>query len=277
VPLAVGTNAEPANADFSLDSGGLRRFFRVVVDGAQVSRPKPHPEIYLRTAELLGLPPANCIVFEDSRTGVEAARAAGARVVGLTTTHDQLPEVDLRIQDFLDPTLDLWLSCQRRWLRPLGRRVGNCRAAPVRHGGSPRCPPTGERDGAPRFRLRGGAGGLGGPRLGTVSSRPVSFASFSHLAIQDETGHGLFLEGQPAQFARLQPGDRVEVSGNGFQAGRPPGAAPSQHPAGIEGRCTGAAAGLDSGPAEFRAPGDARSRSSAMSPTRARTATASTC
>ena len=49
--------------------------------------------------------------------------------------------------------------------------------------------------------------------LGTVSSRPVSFASFSHLAIQDETGHGLFLEGQPAQFARLQPGDRVEVSG----------------------------------------------------------------
>jgi GAF domain-containing protein len=49
--------------------------------------------------------------------------------------------------------------------------------------------------------------------LGTVSSRPVSFASFSHLAIQDETGHGLFLEGQPVQFARLQPGDRVEVSG----------------------------------------------------------------
>jgi HAD superfamily hydrolase (TIGR01509 family) len=113
VPLAVGTNAEPANADFVLDSGGLRRFFRVVVDGAQVSRPKPHPQIYLRTAELLGLPPANCIVFEDSRTGVEAARAAGARVVGLTTTHDQLPEVGLRIRDFLDPTLDLWLSSQR--------------------------------------------------------------------------------------------------------------------------------------------------------------------
>jgi beta-phosphoglucomutase family hydrolase len=113
VPMGVATNAEPANADFVLDTAGVRQYFRAVVDGDDVSRPKPDPEIYLRAAELLGLPPANCIVFEDSLTGVEAARAACSRVVALKTTHDQLPSVDLSIRDFLDAELEPWLSRQR--------------------------------------------------------------------------------------------------------------------------------------------------------------------
>lgn len=113
VPTGVATNAEPANVAFVLGSGGVGQYFHVVVDGAQVSRPKPDPEIYLRTAELLHLPPANCIVFEDSRAGAEAARAAGARVVALRTTHDRLPNAELSIRDFLDPELEPWLSEQR--------------------------------------------------------------------------------------------------------------------------------------------------------------------
>ena len=112
-PMGVATNAEPANADFVLETGGVDQYFRVVVHGEQVSRPKPDPEIYLLAAELLELPPANCIVFEDSRAGVEAARAAGARVVAFRTTHDQLLNVDLSIRDYLDPELELWLSEQR--------------------------------------------------------------------------------------------------------------------------------------------------------------------
>ncbi len=113
VPMAVATNGERANADFVLECGGVRRYFRVVVDGGQVSRPKPDPEIYLRTAALLGLPPADCIVFEDSRAGVEAARAAGTRVVALTTTHEQFASVALSIRDFLDAELEPWLSRQK--------------------------------------------------------------------------------------------------------------------------------------------------------------------
>lgn len=112
-PMAVATNAERANADFVLETGGLRKYFRAVVDGEQVARPKPDPEVFLRAAGLLGLPPADCIVFEDSLTGVEAARAAGARVVGLTTTHDELPNVGLSIRDYLDAELELWLTKQR--------------------------------------------------------------------------------------------------------------------------------------------------------------------
>jgi beta-phosphoglucomutase-like phosphatase (HAD superfamily) len=50
------------------------------------------------------------VVFEDSFTGIEAARAAGMAVVGIGTTHDQLPGVDLEIPDFMSPALEPWLA-----------------------------------------------------------------------------------------------------------------------------------------------------------------------
>jgi sugar-phosphatase len=59
----------------------------VLVDSAQVTAGKPHPEGYLRAAELLRTPPAHCLVVEDAPAGIEAARAAGMTVVALTTTH----------------------------------------------------------------------------------------------------------------------------------------------------------------------------------------------
>jgi len=113
--VGLATNAEPANVDFILDRGGLRAYFRVVVDGHQVQHPKPHPEIYMRAAELLGVAPRSCIVFEDSFSGVEAARAAGARgtrIVGVRTTHRELPGVDLAIDDFRGAQLEAWLREQ---------------------------------------------------------------------------------------------------------------------------------------------------------------------
>lgn len=118
VPKGLATNAEPANVDFVLDrarAGGrpLRNLFQVVVDGAQVIRPKPAPDIYLRAAELLGADPRNCVVFEDSHTGVEAARAAGARVVGLRTTHKEFKNIGLAVDDFKSPELKPWLLAQK--------------------------------------------------------------------------------------------------------------------------------------------------------------------
>ncbi|HXI41520.1 MAG TPA: beta-phosphoglucomutase family hydrolase [Bryobacteraceae bacterium] len=109
-PLGIATNAEPENVEFLLDNARLRPYFRAVVDGHQVARPKPHPDIYLKTAELLGAPPENCVVFEDSFTGIEAARAAGMAVVGVGTTHDAMPGVDLEIRDFTSPALEPWLA-----------------------------------------------------------------------------------------------------------------------------------------------------------------------
>ena len=113
-PMAVASNAEPENVDFLLDRAGLRPYFRAVVDGHQVRHPKPHPEIYQRAAALLDIAPANCVVFEDSRAGIAAARAASMRVVGIRTTHVNLPETDLTADNFLNGSLTSWLRAQRR-------------------------------------------------------------------------------------------------------------------------------------------------------------------
>ena len=112
-PIALAANAERANIDFTLDGAGLRRYFDVIVDGSEVARPKPAPEVYLRAAELLGIPPRNCIVFEDSPVGVAAALAAGMRVVGVLTHSSPLAGILLSVANFLDPKLDSWLSAQR--------------------------------------------------------------------------------------------------------------------------------------------------------------------
>jgi len=113
-PLGVATNAEPANVEFLLNNAGLGGFFRAVVDGHQIKNPKPHPEVYLRAADLLRTAPANCIVFEDSISGVEAARAAAMRVVGVRTTDRELPGTNLDIDNFKDGNLEAWLRTQRR-------------------------------------------------------------------------------------------------------------------------------------------------------------------
>jgi len=116
-PTGLATNAEPANVDFVLDgvrvgSAALRNCFGAVVDGHQVSRPKPHPEAYLRVAELLGVDPRNCVVFEDSHSGVAAAKAAGARVVGVRTTYHEFKNIDLSVDHFRNPELEKWIEAQ---------------------------------------------------------------------------------------------------------------------------------------------------------------------
>jgi beta-phosphoglucomutase-like phosphatase (HAD superfamily) len=110
VDIGLVTNAEPANVDFVLDGAGLRRYFPVVVTGEDVALPKPHPAIYLRAAETLGHPPDECLVFEDSPTGVAAAVAAGMTVVGLATTEASLDGAQMMIRDFRDSELEKWLS-----------------------------------------------------------------------------------------------------------------------------------------------------------------------
>jgi len=65
------------------DKFGLEEYFDVVTSAEEVSLNKPSPQIFLLTAEKLGLEPYECLVFEDSEAGVEAAHLAGMAVVGI--------------------------------------------------------------------------------------------------------------------------------------------------------------------------------------------------
>jgi beta-phosphoglucomutase len=80
----------------------------VLIDASQVNKGKPDPEIYLKAAQLLNMPPARCIVMEDSTVGVEAGLRAGMKVVGITTTHpaEELAHTHLVIDTFAELTVD---------------------------------------------------------------------------------------------------------------------------------------------------------------------------
>jgi len=105
--LAVATSANKPNLDFVVKELKLKSHFNLLVDASYVAKSKPHPDIYLKTAELLGAAPNKCIVFEDSVSGINAATAAGMDVVALLTTHQrhELPPAQLFINDFTDDAI----------------------------------------------------------------------------------------------------------------------------------------------------------------------------
>jgi HAD superfamily hydrolase (TIGR01509 family) len=109
-PKAVASNAEPKNVRFILEEANLSAFFLAALDGYQVEFGKPHPEIYGKAAAALGVPPAGCLVFEDSQTGIDAALAAGMTVVAVNTNRVRLTGCALEIENFLDPQLKPWLA-----------------------------------------------------------------------------------------------------------------------------------------------------------------------
>ena len=87
IPVALATSAPTENVRFTLKATGLEKYFDVITDSSMVSRGKPDPQVYLITAEKLGVQPADCIVFEDSVPGILSATKAGMRVIGVATTH----------------------------------------------------------------------------------------------------------------------------------------------------------------------------------------------
>lgn len=104
VRCAVGSSGCKANVDFVLDGCGIREYFDARISGDMVTRCKPDPEIYLKAAAALGCEPAECVVVEDAKAGIESARRAGAgRIVALTTT---LPCEELARETSADMIVD---------------------------------------------------------------------------------------------------------------------------------------------------------------------------
>ena len=89
IPQGVASTSKRARVDLALERSGLAGWFGAVVAGDQVARTKPHPDVYLRASELLGVDPARCVAVEDTAHGCTAALAAGMQAVGVVRVESQ--------------------------------------------------------------------------------------------------------------------------------------------------------------------------------------------
>ena len=86
-PMAIGTGAYTQEAKTILGLCGLDKYIDVIVGADQVKNPKPAPDTFLRCAELLGVVPEKCVVFEDSKLGLQAAATAGMVGIDVLLVH----------------------------------------------------------------------------------------------------------------------------------------------------------------------------------------------
>jgi HAD superfamily hydrolase (TIGR01509 family) len=100
IACGIGSSTEDKNVKLGLEILGLGMFFKTAVTAEHVKRGKPAPDVFLEVARRLGARPERCVVFEDAPAGVEAGRAAGMKVVGVTTTHPggHLESVDREVE-----------------------------------------------------------------------------------------------------------------------------------------------------------------------------------
>lgn len=105
-PMALATNSIIKDIEGPLTAYKLYGFFEAILTLESVKKPKPDPEIYLAAAAALGLHPSSCWIFEDSPSGIQAARDSGAKVVGITTSFkkQELSPADAFFPDFRDIT-----------------------------------------------------------------------------------------------------------------------------------------------------------------------------
>jgi beta-phosphoglucomutase len=84
--LAIGSSGPPENVEQVLDKLRIRPLLLAVVTGADVTRGKPDPQVFLTAAQRLRVSPDRCVVVEDAALGIEAAQAAGMKAIGLAST-----------------------------------------------------------------------------------------------------------------------------------------------------------------------------------------------
>ena len=104
---AVASSAPPANIDVLVEVLGLHDTFQATVSAEEVAHGKPAPDVFLRAADKVGVPPARCVVVEDAAVGVEAGRRGGMRTIGIEGGHGLGPlQADVVTRSMADLPLD---------------------------------------------------------------------------------------------------------------------------------------------------------------------------
>ena len=109
IPMAVASSSDKVIIDIILEKTGLRKYFSHAVSSSEIGKSKPEPDVFLHAAKLLGVPPESCLVFEDSKNGIKAAKAAGMYCIaysGGNSGHQDQTQADSRIADFNELEID---------------------------------------------------------------------------------------------------------------------------------------------------------------------------
>ncbi len=113
VPMSVGSSGPGYNVHFVMEKLGIVPYLKGIVSGTDVVHGKPAPDIFLLCAEKMGIAPGRCVVLDDSKSGITAARAAGMKIVGFFSQGHKVEEyegVDLLVHSFAELTLNSFSS-----------------------------------------------------------------------------------------------------------------------------------------------------------------------
>jgi HAD superfamily hydrolase (TIGR01509 family) len=116
IPMAVASAAMRKNVEFIIEALDLRPYFRCLIPLEEVTRGKPHPEIYLKAAARLGAEATHCVAFEDSFVGIEAVKRAGMKCVAVAST---FPAAELRQKTSADLIIPNFTGIDLETLRRL--------------------------------------------------------------------------------------------------------------------------------------------------------------
>jgi len=99
--LAVGSSGPAKNVELLLTTLSIKKYFDSIITAEDIKNGKPAPDVFLKAAKNLNIKPENCIVIEDAPVGIEAAKRAGMKSIGLTTTHkkEELHQADIIAKD----------------------------------------------------------------------------------------------------------------------------------------------------------------------------------
>lgn len=105
IPMVIGSAAPPENVDYFMDRLQIRHYFEGIVSEDDVSKGKPSPEVFIKASQIIGIPIAECVVFEDSPSGAEASAKAGSKTIAVLSTKSktdfkEIPNVIEFINDY---------------------------------------------------------------------------------------------------------------------------------------------------------------------------------